>query len=187
MATTTLTRFKDKISFELLSKGPVMMDLPRDKPAVERVTFKRTGILGGYIGYNMPTEFVKFTARFKKDHWKPVISRATDEKWTKAVEEAITLYELLDTREPSECDLEALRAEWQAYKEAADPYTDAVVDHAGCTTEEIVFVRYILVYVDRPLEMNTELHEALGLFAELEREAERKRMYGFIEFVYSTL
>lgn len=185
MTATATRQTKTEILFSELDNGPVTIDAPAEKPAVEQVTFKRTGHIGGYIGYTMPTEFVECTVRLNHDHWHEVTARSEDTKWKEAVEEAVRLYELLDEQEPTDCDLEALRAEWLAYKEAAEPYTDAVVDSASCTASGIEFTRYCLAYIDKPLEMNTEFEEVIGLFSDLDSSQERNRLKEFISLIYS--
>jgi len=184
MTATAIQEFKKEIPFSQLEKGPVTIET-MGLPAIERVTFKRTGIIGGYIGYTMPTEFVECKVLLRPAHWYDVTARREDEKWRNAVEEAVRLYELLDGQELKDCDIDALRAEWQAYKDAAEPYTDAVVDSASCTPRGIEFTRYCLVYIDRPLEMNTDLDEAVGLFTDLDTTQERTRLKELINLIYS--
>lgn len=177
-------KLQTKVPFSRLAKGPITVNTSDIHPAIEQVTFKKTGIIGGYIGYTIPTEFVECTVKFSSCDWSGVLSRADDKNWAKAVEEAVRLYDLLDDQEPATCDLEALRAEWQAHKDTANPFTDVIVNSATCTSTGLEFVRYYLAYVDQPLELNTDLSEVIGMFAELESTEEGGKMYTFITRLY---
>lgn len=165
------------VSFEEMDAGPVTVFPGSSNPAIEKVILQRTEEIGGYIGYTIPTEFIKATVYLDKMYF------SFKESQPGPVEEAIRLFELLGWQEPEDSDLDALRAEWQAYKDAAEPYTDAVIDNAVYDGEVVFFTRYFLAYTNRPLEMKNDLDEAIGGFSEDEVKNLKGRFCRFVTYI----
>jgi hypothetical protein len=175
---------KTSVSFEELDSGPVTIHFGDDNPAVSSITLERTERIGGYIGYTIPTEFIKATVHLKPDYFTTSTAGSVIHDDIKAVEEAVRLFELLDTQEPEDCDIDALRAEWRAYKDSAEPYSDAIIDSSVYTRTELRFIRYFLAYINRPLEIKTDLEEAIGAFSETETPELSKRFNRFVEALH---